>query len=117
MKDAGGEVGLDVAQWGVSVMRQHQKQAHRTSQVWQLQHPHLMACRVLELAWGWGVSGQGISSVTGAWGTQQWQTPGRVSSQTWKQCILLTSCPPGPQGAVWGQRFLGAMATFSDPKA
>lgn len=52
MKDAGGEVGLDVAQWGVSAMRQHQKQAHRTSQVWQLQHPHLMACRVLELAWG-----------------------------------------------------------------
>lgn len=50
MDGAGCEVWLDVAQRGVLVTWQNEKQTHGTSQVRQLQHPHLMACRVLELA-------------------------------------------------------------------
>ena len=64
MDDAGCEVWLNVAQRGVFVTWQNQEQTHCVSQVRQLQHPHLMACSVLELAWGfsgWGI----ISSVPG----------------------------------------------------
>lgn len=67
MEDAGCEVRLNVAQWRVSVSRQQQEETGHISQVWQLEHPYLMACGVLELAWGF--SGWGVSSVPGAQGT------------------------------------------------
>ena len=107
MENAGCEVRLNVAQWGVSVSRQHQEETGRTSQVRQLQHPYLMARGVLELAWGF--SGWGVSSVPGAQGTKQCQTLGRASSQNSKQCILLTNTvSTSPSGSSLRPKTVGS---------